>query len=276
MSQYEWKDRGSGFVTANGKQLECSSWGPSPSEAPTLVLLHEGLGCVALWRDFPEKLAAATGFGVFAFSRAGYGKSNLAELPRPVDYMTCEARDVVKDVLDGAGIGRCVLVGHSDGATIAAEYIGNHFDSRVRALVLMAPHFFTEEVGLAEIAKAKELFNTSDLKQKMAKFHNDPENTFRGWNDGWLNPEFKDWDVTDVIDEFRVPVLAIQGKDDQYGTLDQINVIEERSYAPVELAVLEDCKHSPHLEQSELTVTNIADFLDRLESFEASGILAAE
>ena len=275
MNLFDWKDGASGFVQAGGKQLECASWGPSPSDAPTLVLLHEGLGCVALWRDFPDKLAASTGFGVFAYSRAGYGQSDLAELPRPVDYMTREAKGVLHDVLDAAGIRKCILIGHSDGATIAAEYVGNVFDARVRGLVLMAPHFFAEQEGLSEIKKVKELFATTDLKQKMAKYHRDPEVAFRGWNDGWLNPLFADWDVSDVIDQFRIPVLGIQGVDDQYGTLAQINIIEERSYAPVELAVLEDCGHSPFLEQPDITLAQITRFVQRIEAFEADPDKAA-
>lgn len=173
---------GKGTVTAGGKSLEWLSFGPSPAEAPTLVLLHEGLGCAALWRDFPQRLAEATGWGVFVYSRAGYGQSDPVSLPRPLDYMTHEAVDVLPEVLDAFGFRRGVLMGHSDGATIAAIHAGSVADFRVRGIILMAPHFFTEDMGIAEIEKAKVGYETSDLRAKMAKYHRDPDNAFLGWN----------------------------------------------------------------------------------------------
>ncbi|WP_323771000.1 alpha/beta hydrolase [Antarctobacter sp.] len=264
----EWTENGR--LTAASKVLEYACFGPAPDKAPTLVLLHEGLGSVALWRDFPQALAQATGFGVFAFSRAGYGQSDPADLPRPLDYMTREAVDVLPQVLDAIGFRRGVLVGHSDGATIATIYAGSVSDQRVRALVLMAPHFFTEEVGLAEIAKAKQAYATTDLREKMARYHRDPDNTFRGWNDSWLHPDFKAWNVADAIDYLRIPVLAVQGREDQYGTLAQVEEVENRSYAPVEIAILDDCRHAPHLDQPERVVAEIAGFCTRLERIEAA------
>lgn len=257
-------------ITAGGKRLECAGFGPLPGQAPTIVLLHEGLGCTALWRDFPQALAEATGWGVFAYSRAGYGQSDPAELPRPLDYMTREAVDVLPEVLQAIGFQRGVLMGHSDGATIAAEYAGSIEDHRIRGLILEAPHFFTEEMGLAEIARAKEAFATTDLKAKMAKYHADPEATFRGWNDAWLAPGFKEWHVADVIDYWRVPCLAIQGAGDQYGTLAQITEIETRSYAPVEVLVPEDCRHAPHSDQPEAVLAAVTEFLARLDRIEAA------
>ncbi len=264
----EWTAKG--FLTASGKSLEYACWGCPPSEAPTLVLLHEGLGCTALWRDFPAKLAEATGFGVFAYSRAGYGQSDPADLPRPLDYMTREATEVLPEVLDAIGFERGVLVGHSDGATISAIYAGSVIDMRVRGVVTMAPHFFTEDMGLTEIAAAKQVFDRGDLRDRMAKYHADPDNTFRGWNDSWLHPDFKEWNVSEVIDYIRVPVLAIQGKDDQYGTLAQIEELESRSYAPVDSVILYDCRHTPFLDQPEKVLSAIADFCARLERIEAA------
>ena len=263
-----WQDRGT--LTAGEKALEFACYGPPPGEALTLVLIHEGLGCAALWRDFPATLAEITGIGVFVYSRAGYGQSDLADLPRPLDYMTREAEDVLPAVLDAMGIGRCVLVGHSDGATIAAIYAGSIPDMRVRGIVLMAPHFFTEEMGLAEISKAKEEFETTDMPARMAKYHRNPENTFRGWNDSWLHPEFRSWNVADVIDYIRVPILVIQGRDDQYGTLAQIEVVEERSYAPVDTLILDACRHALFLDQGPKVVAAIKDYCVRLERIEAA------
>lgn len=259
-----------GRLSADGKTLEYACWGPDPSQAPTLVMLHEGLGCTALWRDLPEALAQDTGFGVFAYSRAGYGQSDLADLPRPLDYMTREAEVVLPQVLDAVGIKRCVLLGHSDGATIAALYAGGVFDSRVRAVIAIAPHFFTESMGLAEIAAAKQAFEAGDLRQRMAKYHIDPDHTFRGWNDCWLNPDFASWSVSDVIDYIRVPVLAIQGRQDPYGTLAQIEELETRCYAPVETLLLDDCRHAPFFEHSEAVRMEIKAFCARLERMEAA------
>lgn len=257
-----------GWLEAGGKRLEWARWGAE--DAPTIVLLHEGLGCLGLWRDFPGKLAAATGFGVVAYSRAGYGQSDPADLPRPVDYMTQEAVTVLPQVLDAVGFRRGILMGHSDGATIAVEYAGRVSDHRVRGLVLMAPHVFTEPMGLAEIARAGDAFGQG-LREKMAKWHRDPDHTFRGWNDAWLNPEFAAWDVAEVIDYLRIPTLAIQGRQDQYGTLAQIEAFEARSYAPVDTLILDDCRHAPHQEQPEAVLAAVAEFCARLERIEAAG-----
>lgn len=264
-----------GFLDAGGKRLHYRCFGPAPSEAPTIVMLHEGLGSAGLWRDFGEKIAEATGMGVFAYSRAGYGQSDPAELPRPLDYMTREAVDVLPAVLERIGFQRGVLLGHSDGATIAAIYAGSIEDYRVRGIALMAPHFFTEEMGLAEIAKAKQAFETGDLRDRMAKHHDDADHTFRGWNDAWLDPAFAAWNVGEVIDYLRIPALAIQGRQDQYGTLAQIEELDTRAYSPVDVVILDDCRHAPHVDQPEKTLAAIAEFAARLERIEAAEVEAA-
>ena len=249
----------SGTLEADGARLEYACHGPAPAEAPTLVLLHEGLGCTALWRDFPARLAAATGFGVFVYSRAGYGQSDPVPLPRPLDYMTREALGLGA-VLDGAGITRCLLIGHSDGATIAAEYAGRVVDPRLAGLVLIAPHFFTEPGGLAEIARAREMYETTDLPARLARYHRDPDNAFRGWNDAWLDPGFRYWNVAEVIDRFTVPCLALQGTRDQYGSARQVEIVAERSPARAEALLIEGAQHAPHLERPEETLTAVAGF----------------
>lgn len=254
----------SGRVVANGASLEWAMFGPRDPAVPVIVLLHEGLGCLALWRSFPEQLARHTGYRVFAFSRAGYGRSDAATLPRPLDYMTREALDCLPDVLAAIDAPGYVLLGHSDGASIAAIYAGSVADERLRGVVLMAPHFFTEPMGLAEIAAARDAFETTAMKERMAKYHTDPVATFRGWNEAWLAPGFKAWNVESVIESFRVPVLALQGREDQYGTLAQIEVARRKSPADVELAVIEKCRHSPHFDQPEATLEAIGAFLDRL------------
>ena len=268
MSAYVWADGGTGYLDIGGVRLEAASHGPAPDVAPTIVLLHEGLGCVALWRDFPERLARATGFGVFVYSRAGYGRSDPTPLPRPLDYMTREAVDVLPRVLDAIGFQRGVLMGHSDGASIAAIHAGSIEDFRVRGLILMAPHFFTEPMGLASIAAAREAFEQGDLKPRLAKYHADVDNAFRGWCGAWLDPGFAAWNIADVIDYWRIPALAIQGDGDQYGTLAQIREIESRTYSPVDVVILADCQHAPQNEKPEETLAAIADFCRRLERIE--------
>lgn len=266
---------GAGRLEADGKSLEWASWGPSPDKAPTLVLLHEGLGALGLWRDFPERLAAATGMGVFAWSRAGYGASDPCDLPRPLDYMKQEAVKVLPQVLDAMGFERGVLMGHSDGATIAAIHAGSVVDHRVRGLVLMAPHFFTEEMGLAAIAAAREAYETGDLRDRLARHHSNVDVAFRGWNDAWLHPDFRTWHVGEVIDYLRIPVLAIQGRQDQYGTLAQISEIEDRIYSPVETLILEECRHAPHQDQPEAVLAEVAGFCARLDRIERAEVQVA-
>src|SRR5271157_4886483 len=226
MAAFPWSDRVGGAIVAAGKRLEAVAFGPPPGTAPTIVMLHEGLGCVALWRDFPMKLAAASGWGVFAYSRAGYGQSDAIDLPRPLDYMTEEAILSLPRVLAAIGFKRGVLLGHSDGASIAAIYAGEHDDERVRGLVLMAPHVFTEAPGLAAIAEARDAYRTGDLRARLAKHHADVDCAFCGWNGAWLDPGFKAWNIEGFVERWRVPALLIQGDDDQYGTLAQIRAIE--------------------------------------------------
>jgi pimeloyl-ACP methyl ester carboxylesterase len=269
---FDWRDGAPGFLTIEGKRLETLCHGPAPDAAHTIVMLHEGLGCVALWRDFPSQLAEATGLGVFAYSRAGYGQSDPTSLPRSLDYMTREARETLPAVLEAIGFERGILLGHSDGASIAAIYAGAVEDFRVRGLVLMAPHFFTEESGLAAIVRARDMYENGDLRARLAKYHRDVDNAFRGWNDAWLDPGFKSWNIAETIDYWRIPVLAIQGDDDPYGTLAQTREIENRIYSPIDVEILQGCKHSPHTEQPAKTLAAVADFCARLIRIEAAKV----
>ena len=260
MTDFRWQEGQAGRIEASGTSLEAACHGPPPAGATTLVLLHEGLGCVALWRDFPSRLAEATGHGVFVYSRAGYGRSDPVSLPRPLDYMTREAIDVLPEVLDAAGVERAILLGHSDGATIAAIHTGQVRDPRVKGLVLIAPHFFTEPGGLASIAQARAAYASTDLRARLARYHDDPDIAFNGWCDAWLDPGFKDWDVRDVLETIPVPVLAIQGESDQYGTQAQVEVISALCPSPVRVEMLKACGHSPHLEAAEATLDMIVAF----------------
>jgi len=256
---------GSGRISVSGKSLEWGSFGPRPGVDPVIVMLHEGLGCLALWRDFPQRLVEHTGFPVFAYSRAGYGQSDSLDAPWPLDYMEREAIHSLPKILAAINADSCILLGHSDGASIAAVYAGRVNDPGLRGVILMAPHFFTEPMGLAEIAAAREVFETTDMRERMAKYHRDPEAAFRGWNNAWLHPDFQSWNIEQVIEGFRVPSLAVQGAQDQYGTVRQVEVVKRRSPAPVTLKLLEDCRHSLHLDQLDATLAAIDAFVQPLE-----------
>ena len=254
----------SGFLTLGAQRLEYRMVGPRPDQAPTLVLLHEGLGCVGLWGDFPEKLSAATGCGVFVYSRAGYGQSSPVKLPRPLTYMHDEARETLPVLLDSIGFKRGLLIGHSDGASIAAIYAGSHQDHRVGGLVLIAPHFFTEDSGIASIVEARKAYETGDLRARLARWHADVDNAFKGWNGAWLDPNFRQWDIAEFLAYIRVPVLIVQGEDDQYGTLKQIECGKQECYCPVEVALVPRARHSPQRDKPDETLKAIADFVARV------------
>jgi pimeloyl-ACP methyl ester carboxylesterase len=250
----------SAILRIGGSELEYRMIGPAPGDAPTIIMLHEGLGSAGLWGDFPEKLAAATGTGVFAYSRAGYGASTPAPLPRPVDYMHVEALDVLPKLLDAIGFRRGLLLGHSDGASIAAIYAGGVQDHRIRGLALIAPHFIVEELSVQSIAEIRNLYETTDLKSKLKRWHNDVDNAFYGWNDAWLNPKFRDWDISEYLAYIRVPIAIVQGADDHYGTIRQIEIAEQECYCPVDVSIITGAGHSPHRETPEATLNAIAEF----------------
>ena len=249
-----------GFLTIGVSNLEYRMIGPSPQDAPTIVMLHEGLGSAGLWGDFPEKLQAATGAGVFAYSRAGYGASTPVKLPRAVDYMHSEALDVLPKVLDQIGFRRGLLVGHSDGASIAAIYTGAHQDHRVEGVVMIAPHFIVEDISVASIAEIKIAYETSELKAKLARWHKDVDNAFYGWNGAWLDPKFRSWDISEYLAYIRVPVAILQGVDDQYGTMRQVEIAQEECYCPVDVTVIPGAGHQPHREAPGPTLDAISEF----------------
>lgn len=244
-------------MLVDGVSIEVGRWGAE--EGPTLVLLHEGLGSVALWRDFPERLAAATGCGVFAYSRPGYGHSDPVALPRPLTYMHDEARHLPA-VLDAAGIRQAILVGHSDGGSIAAIAAGSHYDRRVRGLVLIAPHFFVEDEAVRAIEGIRESYRSGTLRRSLAKYHRDVDVAFWGWNGAWLDPAFRAWRIDEYLPYIRLPILLLQGEDDSYGTIAQLRVVEELAYGPVETVLVAGAKHSPHLDAPSEVVAAIARF----------------
>ena len=246
----------------SGLHLEGRWIGPAPGEAPTLVLLHEGLGCVSLWGDFPDRLSAVTGCGVFAFSRAGYGASDPVALPRPLSYMHDEARDVLPKILDAIGFRAGALVGHSDGASIAAIHAGLVRDPRVKKLALMAPHVFVEDISVVSIAQAKTAYEQGDLRARLARRHQNVDCAFYGWNGAWLDPGFRDWNIEEFLAGIAVPVLVVQGEADQYGTIAQVDAIVAGCAGPVEVAMLPGVGHSPYREAPDAALAALARFLD--------------
>ncbi len=241
--------------------LETRWWGPPADAAPTLVLLHEGLGCVALWRDFPEALAEATGCGVLAYSRFGYGGSDSVELPRPMHYMQDEALQVLPRVLDAAGVERAVLVGHSDGGSIAAVHAGAVRDPRVLGIVLIAAHFFVEDGNIAAIHAITAQYRQSDLRQRLARYHRDVDAAFCGWSDAWLDRRFRAFDITREVARILVPVLALQGTDDPYGTEQQLRVLERSAACPLQTLLIDGARHSPHLEARQAVLDAVVPFV---------------
>lgn len=252
------------FVQAGGHRLEYRWIEPPdavPPESPVLVFLHEGLGSVALWKDFPDAVAAACGCRSLVYSRYGYGRSERLHAPREVDYMHREALDVLPEVLARLGVRVPVLIGHSDGASIALIHAAAH---PLRGLVAMAPHVFVEDITVESIAQAKRAFGGTDLPAKLARYHDDVEATFRGWNDIWLQPAFRRWNIEDCLPRIRCPLLLIQGEDDQYGTAAQIDAIVRQVSAPAETVLLPRCAHSPHVDQRDATRDAIAAFVRSL------------
>ncbi len=264
-----------GFLAIGGSDLEYRLIGPAPEDAPTIVMLHEGLGSAALWGDFPEKLQAATSAGVFAYSRAGYGASTGVPLPRPLDYMHVEALDVLPKLLDRIGFRRGLLLGHSDGASIAAIYAGGVPDHRVRGVAMIAPHLVVEDISVASIAEIRTAYETTNLKTKLARWHRDVDNAFYGWNGAWLDPKFRTWDISEYLAYIRVPVAILQGADDQYGTMRQIEIAAEECYCPVDVTILAGAGHSPHREAPEATLQAISEFATRILHLHEEGAPAA-
>lgn len=232
---------------------------------PAILLLHEGLGCVALWKDFPDQLHRATGWPVLAYSRYGYGGSAPCRLPRPLSYMHEEAEEILPELLRHFGIGRHVLFGHSDGASIALIHAGSgRATAGLLGVVAAAPHSFCEDISVRSIAEAGRAYDSGDLRARLERYHGaNVDCAFRGWCDAWLDPAFRDWNIEGYVSHIRVPVLAVQGRQDEYGTLAQIESIEARVKGGVTPLILEACGHSPHRDQPAAVLEGARAFMAR-------------
>jgi pimeloyl-ACP methyl ester carboxylesterase len=233
--------------------------GPARHGGTELVFLHEGLGSIAQWRDVPQLIAEATGLAAFVYSRRGYGASDPVTLPRPLTYMHDEAA-ALASLLAEEGIAAPILVGHSDGASIAIIAAGSGVP--VEALVLIAPHVFVEDVSVASIAKAREAFETGGLRAKLAPYHHDVDGAFWGWNRAWLDPDFRAWNLEAFLPRITAPVLVVQGEDDEYGTVAQVEAIRRQLAGPCEVLLVPGAGHAPH--RTEGVPARIAAFIRRV------------
>ena len=252
-------------ITVNGVCLEAMHCPPRDSSYPSLIFLHEGLGCAAMWRDFPRLLCELTGCGGLVYSRQGYGNSDPCVVPRPLNYMHKEALDVLPEVLSAAGIVEHIVIGHSDGASIGLLHAADPMLSGLIGLISIAPHVICEELSVRSIRKAREAYLSGTLKAGLQKYHR--ENTpcaFWGWNKAWLDPEFRDWNITNYLPQISVPQLVLQGNDDEYGTLAQVEIISAQSGASVRTVILENCGHNPCREQTTSSLDLLSDFIKSL------------
>jgi len=247
---------------AAGGRLEAEWIGSGSNAAPTLVFLHEGLGCVALWRDFPARLAERTGYGALVYSRLGYGGSDPCPLPRRVDFMHHEGLAVLPEVIRQCGVRDYLLVGHSDGGSIALIHAGGGPCPGLKGIVAMAAHVFCEGLTRRSIEGARQRYLNGDLKARLSPYHGvNTHCAFWGWSDVWLHPDFRQWTIDALLPAIHVPVLAIQGDKDPYGSPGQIDVIQRKTGAAVAVELIPDCGHVPHLEKADVVLTGICSFL---------------
>jgi pimeloyl-ACP methyl ester carboxylesterase len=248
------------FAVIDGRRIEYAAIPGDAGLRPTLVFLHEGLGSVALWRDFPRKVARRLNAPAFLYSRFGYGASDGLKAGRTPRFMHEEALQVLPALLDQLRIERPVLVGHSDGASIALIHAAAAARP-VRGIVCLAPHVFVEPVCVDSIAKVRRSYFETDLRQRLAKYHARVDDAFLGWADVWLRPEFLAWSIEDLLPRIEQPLLLIQGREDEYGTLAQLDRIESRVKGPTSRLILSDCGHSPHRDQEAAALDAIVAFV---------------
>ena len=254
------------FEEVFDKKLEVVTFGEFENNNPTIVLLHEGLGSVAMWKEIPQLIYNKLGLNVLVYSRAGYGKSSLVKLPRPLDYMTVEAKKYLPKLLSKFNLKKVYLIGHSDGVTIAAINSTLEKNSyKILGTILIAPHFFIEEMNILSIQAIRNDY-VNKLKKKLSRYHTNPDVAFYGWNNVWLDKKFKDWNISKLLKEIKIPVLAIQGKDDPYGTLSQVEILEKNIKGKLNKLILSECGHNPLISKPKETINSIRKFINQIEN----------
>jgi pimeloyl-ACP methyl ester carboxylesterase len=249
------------FIQVQGRRIEYQ-FIHTAANVPVIVFLHEGVGSLSIWKDFPSRVAHATGCNALVYSRYGYGQSDALAAPRCSDFMHEEALEALPELLDKLQVERPVLFGHSDGGSIALIHAGGA-QRPVAGVIAMAPHVMVEDVTISNIQAAKRTYETTDLRAKLGRHHADPDSAFRGWNDIWLHPDFRTWNIEEFLPRIACPILAIQGEDDEYGTMEQIDRIA-RLAPDVDLVKLTDCRHSPYRDQPETVIEATTRFIDRI------------
>ena len=252
------------FLTLGSKKIEIQWHRKNETRLPTLIFLHEGLGCATMWKDFPAKVSQNTGCPSLVFSRFGYGNSDPCPLPWKINFMHKQALHILPEIIKQAQIKNYLLIGHSDGGSIAIIFAGSPCARGLKGMITQSAHVFCEQITVDCIRQAKINYEQHHLKQGLEKYHgSNTENAFRGWNDVWLHPKFINWNIEKYLNRIRVPLLAIQGHDDQYGTIKQIQSI--KSHVPlVKTCIIDDCRHSPHLEQPEHVLDIMTHFIQQL------------
>ncbi|WP_080778429.1 alpha/beta fold hydrolase [Chryseobacterium phocaeense] len=237
------------------------TYNKSFEDRPVLVFLHDSLGCTQLWRDFPEKLSEATGCNILIYDRLGYGKSGpMLTYERPVNYMELEA-DLLNDLLIELDIPKAILFGHSDGGTIAL-ITASKYPERVEAVVCEAGHIFVEEVTLKGVYDAREAYNTTNLAERLRKYHGDKvEMLFKAWTETWTRADYRNWNIESLLKNIQCPLLFIQGDADEYGTLDQVEKTVSQVSGPSEKYIIPEIGHTPHKEVPEQVITKVSQFI---------------
>lgn len=264
-------------LTLGTRSLEFAWFGDVETkiaDTTVLVFLHQGLGCLELWRDYPDRLARITGLPCFVYSRFGYGGSSSCEIPRPISYMHEEGIDILPELLSIVGIRRHILIGHSDGASISIAYAGGTQAKGLLGAVLEAPHVFTETINVRSVKSALKDYENGDLKRRLEKYHgSNADSAVRGWSSAWLNKEFSSWSLEEYLPNIKIPLLIIQGDEDKYGTKAQPDTIARLCGGQSRVLILPKCGHSPHQECPEITLRSTGEFIRRVTSDRTSTIV---
>ena len=252
------------FLDIKNNQIEYITFGNFSNKSPVLILLHEGLGSVAMWRDIPKLIHEKTKMNILVYSRIGYGKSSKAELPRPTNYMSIEAEEYLPIILQKLSIKKYFLIGHSDGGTIAALASINKSSVELLGTILIAPHFFVENESIKAIEETIDQYKNKKLKSKLEKYHDDVDNAFFGWSNVWLSPKFKEWNISNHLSKIKTPILVLQGTNDPYGTLNQVKTLEDKLNSTLKKIIIKNCGHNPFYEYPDATIKHIDQFIKKL------------